>query len=185
MSRHGKRKKQPHRNTLKKLRKAKQELESEKSEVFSLKKEQQLLNANIRREKETAAEASRNAIQREEQAQRFRKHTEEELRHQNKFHPTLMANEYIGDVVEPITIQDALRIRLLGPGVDWDDSRRQGAVRLNFGKQGGSPEQVAYGFSEKTFQTIDHMNNDVLEEAINSMGRSIARELLTIAKTKL
>lgn len=174
-------KKQPNRNALLKIRETRQRLEQELDEALSAKRESHLLNASLQREAEIARQATREAVDREARAKRYARHTRDELKHANKYHPFLMNEQYIGgELNHDISLTDILQYRIAAPTVDWDDRKRAGAVRMVFGRVNGNKGQVAYGLSEHTLY-----NTNYDDAFVDSLSKSVTKELFDLAKTKL
>lgn len=175
-------KKQPFRNLLKRMAEKIDALEKERDELRAAKQKTQILTASLQREREAAAELTVRAQEKEKTAQKFKRYAREELKHINKFHPSLMTERYIGST-STVSTTDAFQYRMLAPAVNWNSSSNQALVKLVFGKANSyETDIVAYGLDRPT---VERIGDEISEEFLNDVAQRIARDLLQLAKEKM
>lgn len=171
-------KRQPFRNTIKRVKEKEKSLAKDRAELLSIKKEAQLYTANARQESLRVREVLNKAHQQEIRAEQFEKYAREELHRANKFHPSLGAETYIGSIPvdAQLAMDTALNCRIARPHIMWNDRTQVGAVRLIVGNtRTGRREAVGYSISERA---IADTRPEFLKEITEDLGKTIAEELM-------
>ena len=170
-----KRKKQPYRNTIKKLKRQQEELSI-------VQNENQRLRESLRTRNEELTTKIKHADDQERKASRMKDVATSELKRSNPYHPLLDAaiQTTINDS-KHVIFDDILEYRISSPYVDWQSSDRPAVVKLQFGRRDPYTKfQTNYAISEHVL--MDFSNNPyIYQDMINNIGKDIANELLHTA----
>jgi len=113
---------------------------------------------------------------REKRAEAMLDAAERELKSANPYHPALGAtyNIAVSDISATCPAPEpALQLRLYVPGVQWDDCKKQGCLKLAlYNQRTGQTEVAAYGVTEKTL--LEWYQGHYLRDEV---GKKIADEL--------
>lgn len=161
--------------SLRKLKEIRDELEQRQVDMDILEDELETQYAELQDQQEMLRQHNL-------RAENIKRDLEQEMRRHNSLHPSLKVTQlYRHDVTPEYGYpEEALRVKLLPPKVDWDEKEDRAYVKLTFSCR-GYPETEVYAMS---LGELDYINEDVLEGVVKETAEHINRELWQLVKKR-